>query len=1094
MSRARVVIVGALLAFSPLTPSGQSTLPPTGVLVEAVEAASPAASAGLRPGDILLDSPDPWSFEQFAIERAPRATTAWKVQRDGVVREIPFPVRTSRLGLTIGSTGAATDGRTAVWARVRSGDRLAAAREFEAAAREYQRALGDPAIATDSSITALVHGRIGALAQRRSRWDEALASLSSAMSLEPAGARTLTRATWLLQRAAILRTRGSYDDAAAAAQDALSIRRELAGGSWDEAAALSEIANINLSRRRLDAAWDDWEAARRLVAATEHSTFEVSRIDFNLCLVDARRGRISEAEARLNTVIDVTSRLAPESVEHARSLNAAGIFHSQNGQLPDAETNFVRALAIHEKLDPGGSEEASVTNNLGILAMQRGRFADAERYYRRSLALKERLGLSPLDRALTIGNLGLMSIERRDLESARSYLRQGLALVRQVAPEGPEAANAFNNLARVERLAGNFTDAERLARDGLAIRTRLSPDSVLVAFSLSELGKVLEAANQFGEAEESHRRALDIRQRLLPDGTNAADSLDALGRLAQRQRRFDEAADLHAKAGAIWQRMTPGGAYEAVNLIERARVEQARGRRDDALALYARATDVFDGVTGSVGGSFETQADFRSALATYYAEHAASLIEAGRHGEAFHVSERARARAFMALLAERDLTFSADVPAPLDSRKRALTRDYERAQAELSSLSPIRDAEKIEEPSRRLREVRLELAAANAEIARSVPRLASVHTAEPLGAGAAQKLLNDETTAISYVVGERVSHAFVLTRSSLDVFEVPLGRQALDERVRRFLRLVERRDDASGALAVLARELYRALVAPAEAQIARGRRLLVVPDGALHALPFAALVRDRADASRDAPAYLVEWRPLHQVPSLTVYAQLRAHDAVDLRSVDVIAVGDPRYTVTSGSSGAILSALPGSRREVESIRGVYGARTRTLLERDATEAQVRGYLEKAGIVHIAAHGLINERFPLDSALAFSTPEAADSGDNGMLQAWEIIDQLRLWARVVVLSACDTAGTGDGTGEGLLGLSRAFQIAGAPSVVASLWRVPDEMTPALMRNFHRHVRDGASLSDALARAQRVMLRDPSTAHPYNWASFVLNGRN
>jgi CHAT domain-containing protein len=616
-----------------------------------------------------------------------------------------------------------------------------------------------------------------------------------------------------------------------------------------------------------------------------------------------------------------------------------------------------------------------------------------------------------------------------------------------------------------------------------------------VAFSLSELGKVLEAANRFSEAEESHRRALDIRQRLLPDGTNAADSLDALGRLAQRQRRFDEAADLHARAGAIWQRMTPGGVYEAVNLIERARVEHARGRRDDALAMYARATDVFDGVTGSVGGSFETQADFRSALATYYAEHVASLIEAGRHGEAFHVSERARARAFMALLAERDLTFSADVPQSLDTRRRALARDYERAQAELSSLSPIRDAEKIEERSRRLREVRLELAAVNAEIARSVPRLAGVHAAEPLAAPDAQRLLTDETTAVSYVVGERVSHAFVLTRSSLDVFEVPLGRHALDERVRRFQRLVERRDDASGAVAVLARELYRALVAPAEAQIARGRRLLVVPDGALHALPFAALVRGRAaGANREDSEYLVEWRPLHQVPSLTVYAQLRAQDAVDLRSADVIAVGDPRYTVTSGSSGAILSPLPGSRREVESIRAVYGARTRTLLERDATEAQVRGYLEKADIVHIAAHGLINERFPLDSALAFSTPDAADSGDNGMLQAWEIIDQLRLRASVVVLSACETAGTGEGTGEGLLGLSRAFQVAGAPSVVASLWRVPDEMTPALMREFHRHVRNGTSLDDALARAQRVMLRDPRTAHPYNWASFVLNGRN
>jgi CHAT domain-containing protein len=155
---------------------------------------------------------------------------------------------------------------------------------------------------------------------------------------------------------------------------------------------------------------------------------------------------------------------------------------------------------------------------------------------------------------------------------------------------------------------------------------------------------------------------------------------------------------------------------------------------------------------------------------------------------------------------------------------------------------------------------------------------------------------------------------------------------------------------------------------------------------------------------------------------------------------------------------------------------------------------VRQAMMEADLVHIAVHGLVNAASPLDSALAFSPTAGADAADNGLLQAWEIFEQVRLRARLVVLSACNTAGSRERGGEGLLGLTRAFQFAGARSVVASLWRVPDEITPLLMRDFHRQVRRGVPLDDALARAQRARLRDPATAHPYNWAAFILSGRN
>jgi len=1105
-----------------------------GAVIESVEPAWAGDAAGLRRGDLitgwrLAGTPvaglpaggaikDPWELERLTTEIAPRALVVVETRRGGALLEVALPVRTSRWGITVRPAldpadevtwiqvmeTPLTDGldlekqaaadirdilrhlaeagleRSADWLRLRLADHLTERRAFERASREYRELLARPAVSADASRAGVVHGRLADLAQRQARWDEAVSALASAMALEPPDARTTTRAAWLQRRAAIERARGSYDDAVRSAEQALAIRRELAPGSWDEADTLGELGAIALARRSLDEASARYEAALGLVSTPPAPPLEAARLGFNLAMVDWRGGRLAEAERRLQSVLESTRTLAPSSADHARSLNLSGILRGLNGDLPAAERFFEQSLAIHARIDPGGAEEAGARNNVGIAAMQRGRFAEAERQFRTSLAIKERLGTPPLDRASTLGNLGIMSVERNDLHAARTYLQQQLALSRQVSGDSLEVAAGLNNLSRIERLAGEVAAAESHARESLVIRARRAPDTSLHAFTLSELGKVLEAAGRLAEASEAHGQALRIRERLVPDGSNVADSLDALGRLAARQDRLDDAAELHAKAGAIWQRTAPASVYEALNLAARGRLARGRGRTSDALDLYARATAALDEQTGSIGGSFETLADFRNSITGYYAEYVDLLIRNGRTEDAFHVSERARTRAFLALLTERDLP-GAGVPVELDAKRRSLTREYERIQGELSTLSATRDAVQIDERHDRMREVRLELAATRTEITRSSTRPGGNRGAEPLRSEDVQRLLDEGTIALSYLVGTQGTHVFVLTRARLEVFEIPWSREVLAEKVQRLRRLVDRSGDDALALKTLSRELYQGLVGPAEAAIAAHHRLLVVPDGPLHALPFAALAR--------GSQYLVEWRPVHQVSSLTVYGELPSSARAPRSSARLVAVGSPSYTPIAGHA---LPDLPGSRREVELLRQMYGTRATTLVGDQASETRVRERIADADILHIAVHGVVNETFPLDSALAFSTPQE-DEGHNGQLQSWEILEDVRLRARLVVLSACDTAGIRESGGEGLLGLTRAFQLAGAPSVVASLWRVPDEVTPTLMREFHRHVRNGVGIDEALARAQRAMLRDPRTAHPYNWAAFVLNGR-
>ncbi|MGD9906595.1 MAG: CHAT domain-containing protein [Vicinamibacterales bacterium] len=1106
----------------------QMSVPERGVVVDAVQPGSVAALAGLRVGDVVHawrrgdavegDGPrpavegviaSPWDLEQLAAEVAPRTSVTLSGVGESGPIQVTLPARTSRLGLDVVprlDTAAAAAWRAAAettpddraalpavlaalprsdldWLRVRQAERLMARAALEAAATQL-RAIDE---VTDARSRLAIDRRRFDLAVRQSRWDDATTLATAA--LDVAGDRTVAQASWHLRRAAAARQRGRAEEAVADAQAALAMLQAVAPRSGDEADAHAELARTAVARRQFDEAGTHLAAALAILDAGP-ATVDRIRVEFAAADLDWRRGRLEEAERRVRRLLDLTRDLDPEGVDHARNLNLLGIVRSQAGDLAAAQQAFDGAWAIHRRRAPGGVDEASALNNLGIAAMQRGRYADAESFYRRSLAMKERLKLPPGELVSSYGNLGLVSIERRDLVSAREHLTRALDLLRPAGAATLQTAGVLSNLARAERLAGQLDAAERLARESLEIRSRLAPDSVLHAFTLAELGRVLEAAGRFDDAVAAHEQALAIRERLSPDGSTVADSLDALGAIAVRRQQLDEARRLYGRAGSLWERVAPGSVYEGRHLVAQARLERRRGQVDAARAAFARAIDIFDALTGTVGGAFDTQADFRESLVEAYAEYAALLVERGEIAAAFQVAERGRTRVFLAQLAERDV--AADAPAALAERRRALARSAERLQAELASLSPTRDATRVEERLARLRDVRLQLAAVGADIARQSTR--SLTPAEPLSLEAAQRLLPPDTAALVYLVGRDASYGFALTTSRVESFAIPLGREALAERVARFERLTAASDGGLDAIAALGGELHAALVAPAAPIVGR-TRLLVVPDGPLHRLPFAALVAGAPAGGR--PRYLVESTPVHQVASLTVYGQLTTPPAVAPSRAHLLAVGDPPHAGadaadTPAGRGPGLLPLPGTRREVEALGALYRGRVTTLLGADASEAKVRAALGDADIVHLAVHGLVNSLFPLDSALAFAPPSGA--GDDGLLQAWEVFEQVRVRARLVVLSACETAGARESGGEGLLGLTRAFQFAGAPSVVASLWRVPDSVTPDLMAAFHRGVREGRRYDDALAGAQRTMLGRPATAHPYYWAAFVLSGRH
>jgi CHAT domain-containing protein len=250
---------------------------------------------------------------------------------------------------------------------------------------------------------------------------------------------------------------------------------------------------------------------------------------------------------------------------------------------------------------------------------------------------------------------------------------------------------------------------------------------------------------------------------------------------------------------------------------------------------------------------------------------------------------------------------------------------------------------------------------------------------------------------------------------------------------------------------------------------------------------------------------LVARKPIHSALSVTLYAELKKISRPpESYRIAVAAFGDPVYSAAGDSAGSVRSALslltggstprplPHSRNEVEQIARLYPDKRGVYLGGDATEEQVKNIGTDVRILHFAVHAFLDQRYPLNSALALTIPSASVGRENGLLQAWELYQNVRWDADLVVLSACETGIGQEFGGEGLMSLTRAIHYAGARSVLSSLWEVDDGQTTQLMTAIHRHMRDGKPKDAALRAAQLELLQTRPGSAPFFWAAFTLQG--
>ena len=286
----------------------------------------------------------------------------------------------------------------------------------------------------------------------------------------------------------------------------------------------------------------------------------------------------------------------------------------------------------------------------------------------------------------------------------------------------------------------------------------------------------------------------------------------------------------------------------------------------------------------------------------------------------------------------------------------------------------------------------------------------------------------------------------------------------------------------------LSRELYETLIGPASKELKNIRALCIVPDGLLWTLPFQALTSTRG-------SYLVQEYALHYAPSLSVLVEMNSRSTKPDVAGSLVAFGNP-VIGRDEKLNQDLCPLPEAEAEVAAVATtVRSPAKKIFIGREAQEKTFKALAPEYSTIHLATHGVLDNRDPLYSHLLLTKTEG-DVENDGWLEAREIMN-LRLNAELAVLSACETGNGRISPGEGVIGMSWAFLVAGTRSMLVSQWRVNSASTAQLMKNFYQVLAKRPNTIDkaeALRQASLRLLKDPRYRHPFYWAGFALVGRN
>ncbi|HEX6252096.1 MAG TPA: CHAT domain-containing protein, partial [Gemmatimonadaceae bacterium] len=524
------------------------------------------------------------------------------------------------------------------------------------------------------------------------------------------------------------------------------------------------------------------------------------------------------------------------------------------------------------------------------------------------------------------------------------------------------------------------------------------------------------------------------------------------------------------------------GEWEAHALRSKALARS--GNVEAAIAAGRQAVTAAERVRTRIT-SAPLRTSYTSDRSSVYADLVILLLRSGRVSEAFETADAARGRALVEHLSAARTTLGSAVTGVAAAERETMLRRIDELTDHLRSAERARPRERGA-VNASLEYVVEQLAQAERRYEEMLTRSASPDEAAFFTRASAveiQRALSDGELLIEYLQTPEELLVFAVSRDTVRQLPVRLGERDLAGRVRLARELIAQPGTSRRSAEVL-EGLHEVLILPLQqAGLLAGRHsLVVVPHSSLSYLPFAAL------RSGSTGRYLMQDFALTTLPSAAALPALRSQEDR----------AKPARTARATTMAPFPRALPATRAEVRAIRG-HLPRVRELVGATASERRLREALTLSTIVHIATHGVLNPRNPLFSRIELSPGDRArsTSTDDGELAVHEIIGA-RVNSELVFLSGCETGSgiawnTAFDRSEDYASLAQAFMYAGAGGVVATLWRVEDEGAAAFAESFYAAL-GGTRPAEALAKAQRRMLRHPAFGAPFYWAGYQLAGHD
>jgi CHAT domain-containing protein/tetratricopeptide (TPR) repeat protein len=925
---------------------------------------------------------------------------------------------------------------------------------------------------------------------------------------------------------------------------------QAAGDPRGAAAALNGISDIYTNTgkeaqalalaKRVEAAY---EHARPAARDAEYQRVEAQAL-LNMGVVYYSRGDLSAALKVFERALALAQAGRDRHAQASVRLNM-GHAYTDSGDPQRALEEFTKALALWRAVGARRGEALALTATAGLDAFFGKKQLALELHQQARqifLAIGDHHG-----EAVALNGVARSYEELNELPTALDNYTQALQLFQQNKSAEFEAVTEYC-IGRVYRSMVNSAQALEHYRRSIAL-SRASGKRRIAAYAQLGIASIHTSLGQVRQGLGEYQKILALykeigdRRGLAHVLNNVGDIHYAAGARTRALRYYERALPLN--------RAAKDSNDEAATLYNIARAERACGRLEAARADIEAAIKIIEFQRLQIASPTLRSSYFASVRQHYgfYIDLLMQLAQLrpaeGFAAAAFQASESARARVLLESLAESAVNIRQGVNPELLAKEHALQQLLStKAQYQSRLLNNANTAGASATLARELRQLNADYEEVQAQIREQSPRYAALTQPAPLRLADVQKeLQDDQTLLLEYALGQERSYLWAVSSTSVNSYVLP-GRAQLEAATREVYDLLTaprpiegettaarqaRLKRADELYAERARALSQMLLGPVAAQLGE-RRLLIVADGALQYLPFAALPTPDTDNPPAAGALLAPNEPVplvvqHEIinlPSAATLAALRRETLPAASTNEVVAVladpvfeaDDPRVQrdgrqmtqpkETEAGAIALRMALrdveglgrswrlPFTRQEGEEIISLIpadGGLLATSFEANlATATSTR--LGRYQVIHFATHGLVNREHPELSGILLSLVNTQGQPQEGLLQLHDIYN-LTLASKLVVLSACDSGLGKDVNGEGLVGLTRGFMYAGSKSVMASLWQVEDKATAELMHHFYQALlKDGQPPAAALRTAQIAMWREQPA--PYYWAGFVLQG--